>query len=703
MHGKNREGRHHVSLVRRGFVLRSMSVGVVVFLVLALWPQMQTDAYAAVVPPAPWSSVASPCGPGQQPDVLGAAVTGWWVRCDGQIRWSNDAGGRWASIAPLPPGYFIEGQPAVSPSGLLYLIARSNTAPTLLYAVDPANGSASSVPFNNGDWLATATRGTQFVWDGQGRMWRGWCGGSWSPRVQVAEIHVAQVAIDGSLSGEVVAPVAPTNTCSLSLGVDKQGSPYVRYVDEDRSFSFTAASYFKPVGSTLVAREAPVLYDKEGLRVTTEGFSFDGGPVAQEPPSSWSDGFFVFPRQLLGDAVLAQWKPGLLVQAVSSIKGASIDMTPAGLFASAPDLLAYYQGPAYRAAGDAGSPVAQRMIDEANGVRASAGLPPLFGNAMITQAARNHSRYWTLNDPTGLGLALHKETPGRPGFTGVSPEERCATVGTVCSGEVMSTGAGGVDGWIPTAFHRSFLMSPGPTAVGGTQGEFGPSVMNADETAPGFLGRPFGYPVGEYSGSLSFSGEIPDPADELCPGRIHSPYGVAITVEIPGVYRGHSSAVGGIRTFGLVGPGGPVNGCFKRGVFVPDDSLSPNSEYKATVEWSDPAQPPFSWTFRTVGGKPSKTSPRGKEKSKPIVRAINGRSGLKIVVKPDLGPKNQWPFRVLYRAKNKTWKPLGPKILWTKGAKHTRRLNLAKGSYRVRTKAAKGYRGSTSRTVVLKR
>lgn len=66
------------------------------------------------------------------------------------------------------------------------------------------------------------------------------------------------------------------------------------------------------------------------------------------------------------------------------------------------------------------------MIARANHFRAEASLPPLLGDAHLTQASENHSRYGTLNPPPPADqpLSYHNETPGAPGFTGVDRAHR---------------------------------------------------------------------------------------------------------------------------------------------------------------------------------------------------------------------------------------------------------------------------------------
>ena len=84
-----------------------------------------------------------------------------------------------------------------------------------------------------------------------------------------------------------------------------------------------------------------------------------------------------------------------------------------------------------------------------------------------------------------------------------------------------------------------------------------------------------------------------------------------------------------------------------------------------------------------------------------LVKARAGKSKLLVVVKPNLGAKQQWSFQV-QRKRGKQWRNLG-KVRTTTGAKHRRVLDLPKGTYRVLVSPAYGYEGSTSKAVRLRR
>lgn len=83
------------------------------------------------------------------------------------------------------------------------------------------------------------------------------------------------------------------------------------------------------------------------------------------------------------------------------------------------------------------------------------------------------------------------------------------------------------------------------------------------------------------------------------------------------------------------------------------------------------------------------------------VKAVSGRSKLKVDVNPNRGP-GYYTFKVQYLDKAGNWKTKKGTYR-TKGAKETRTINLRKGTYRVVVKGKYGYRGTTSAPVYLKR
>ena len=89
-----------------------------------------------------------------------------------------------------------------------------------------------------------------------------------------------------------------------------------------------------------------------------------------------------------------------------------------------------------------------------------------------------------------------------------------------------------------------------------------------------------------------------------------------------------------------------------------------------------------------------------------IAKAKAGRSKLQVRIKPNLGAKKQWKFVV--QVKRGGWKTLKTKkrkvkVYATKGSKHRLTINLDKGKYRAKSRAARGYRADTSKVIKLKK
>lgn len=88
------------------------------------------------------------------------------------------------------------------------------------------------------------------------------------------------------------------------------------------------------------------------------------------------------------------------------------------------------------------------------------GLPDLTWSARLALAAQNHASYYVPNGFTG-----HDESPGRPGFTGGNPGERCLVLPLLgpCGTEVAYSGPAlhpAIEGWLNTPYHGApFVFS----------------------------------------------------------------------------------------------------------------------------------------------------------------------------------------------------------------------------------------------------
>ncbi len=108
-----------------------------------------------------------------------------------------------------------------------------------------------------------------------------------------------------------------------------------------------------------------------------------------------------------------------------------------------------------------------------------------------------------------------------------------------------------------------------------------------------------------------------------------------------------------------------------------------------TPKGTDPAPAPT----------PTPTPPA--KSTRAIVAAYAGKSQLRVIVKPNLGAKKQWRFRI-ERKRGPAWRTVGG-IRRTTGPKHRRTIDLPKGTYRATVLAAHGHEASVSRVVKLRR
>ncbi len=239
---------------------------------------------------------------------------------------------------------------------------------------------------------------------------------------------------------------------------------------------------------------------------------------------------------------------------------------------------------------------AQAMISRANVLRADAGLPPLLGDAKVSEASRNHSRYTALNG----GEGAHSETEGKPGYTGSGLFDRCRHVGAECWGEVMSPVASKdpSGSWLTTIWHRTLPGSPSSGVVGAAQVDRGWAVMNWSGRLNALI-RPIGYPSGIWRGRLDFRGESPDPVYDCrhTGQQVDWPLGAAVSLYVPTV-DDLGDAPPSVRDVEVRerGSSAPLEGCFltaedlgdaanEIGIFLPDDPLVDGSTYDACGEW----------------------------------------------------------------------------------------------------------------------
>jgi hypothetical protein len=125
------------------------------------------------------------------------------------------------------------------------------------------------------------------------------------------------------------------------------------------------------------------------------------------------------------------------------------------------------------------SPAAESAGDcyaQLNAIRAQVGAPKASATAMpaLAKAAASHANYRAQTDADGgTDQSQHSETPGRPGFTGVTSWDRTKAAGLQdgtwrSQFENVTTGAtlDGVQSWVDAPYHRFPLLDANNRAVG---------------------------------------------------------------------------------------------------------------------------------------------------------------------------------------------------------------------------------------------
>ncbi|MCX2727212.1 CAP domain-containing protein [Thermomicrobium sp. 4228-Ro] len=105
-------------------------------------------------------------------------------------------------------------------------------------------------------------------------------------------------------------------------------------------------------------------------------------------------------------------------------------------------------------------------LNRINEWRAALGIPPLSRHPALDAAAQAHAEYYQLNfgDPSLAGLGLHREEPGKPGFTGETMIDRARAQGYIGSvnENIGFTGSLllSVEVFMATVNHRLPLIDP---------------------------------------------------------------------------------------------------------------------------------------------------------------------------------------------------------------------------------------------------
>jgi hypothetical protein len=121
-------------------------------------------------------------------------------------------------------------------------------------------------------------------------------------------------------------------------------------------------------------------------------------------------------------------------------------------------------------------------------------------------------------------------------------------------------------------------------------------------------------------------------------------------------------------------------------------ALPPGTQFRATY----PGTTTSAASTSAVQVVPTTTLPSPRVK----VKAVSGRSKLKVDVNPNMGRK-YWTFQIQRKNADGTWKPLKTYRTW--GSAEKRTINLPKGTYKVFVNPKFGYQGATSAEITLKR
>ncbi len=238
-------------------------------------------------------------------------------------------------------------------------------------------------------------------------------------------------------------------------------------------------------------------------------------------------------------AVIQQWKvavPWAGAGQVTVANGGEVGME-AGLFPAASLRAAAADRAQPPSRGDERPASPQRMaLDLVNQYRALAGAAPLTLDDRLNKAAQAHADYYVRNygDPSLAGMGLHAESPGRPGFTGVSMGDRAKAAGYNGWAVDENIGLVGdpkrmIDWCLETVNHRWNLIHPSAANLG-----YGiATAPKVDVLDIGFSGSrpsvslPTVYPGVGQTGvpTAAYINETPDPA----PG-VARPLGYPITV-----------------------------------------------------------------------------------------------------------------------------------------------------------------------------
>jgi hypothetical protein len=257
---------------------------------------------------------------------------------------------------------------------------------------------------------------------------------------------------------------------------------------------------------------------------------------------------------------------------------------------------------------------AQRALQQVNGARAEAGLPPVRLDARLAGAAAAHSFYWLFNQarPSQKGLGIHGETPGTPGFSGAGVIDRANDFGWhdgPVGEDITHRGSpeAAVADWVNSVYHRFPILRPDLRVIGYADAQIAGLPIEDMEFGfaepGGATARPVAYPAdGQANVPATFvDNELPDPVPPGGP-RVTG-YPVTVTFDRYSSVR--------VSSFTLSGPTGQVGLVFmlppseqteNSASLLPGAPLVAGARYTAhIVATVDGAAYERTWSFTVAG------------------------------------------------------------------------------------------------------
>lgn len=253
-------------------------------------------------------------------------------------------------------------------------------------------------------------------------------------------------------------------------------------------------------------------------------------------------------------------------------------------------------------------PVQSPYLALINAYRAAAGVAPASINPALAKSAQNHVAYYDANrgDPSLVGMGLHLEKPGAPGFTGVTMGDRAKAAGY--SDGAITENAGfdkmdrAIQWYMNTVNHRLPLIHPSALDIGYfVSGSTGFGIIDVGLRRDKLnVPLPSVYPAdGATDVPTSWDGaETPNPA----PG-VPRPLGYPITIAF-GIFQKVEW-----KSLELRGPSGdvleistPRTDWMRAVAIIPHHPFVPGQTYTATVEAMVDGKPVRKeWRFTTSG------------------------------------------------------------------------------------------------------